>query len=453
MRGNDLLDKMELIDPAYIEAADIATRIRKHRSIKRWAAIAACFVLLLSIGMGTLIYAAEVKEYKEAVSFFEFYGLSSEDLSKGEIKTVYLDIVSNSFSHPQTAEVIRNRLESEKINGYDAFPENPTIEDIATIWTQFHIHYISIDFYFDLVRNIDAPEVDFYGAISVSDGILAYGYSSEKNCPSAWVIKADKDGNVIWKHKHDNGFDYEHIDAAFENADGSYTVMSMAKHNGSRYFCFSQYSANGENILFNKTRIYSEEQLISNAIQFNDGYIVKLKAYDKSKTGKKILRVDSEGNVSSSFALTGDGVYYYVKDMIEYNGKLYLSVDACPGEKHELAWITDLLIEKGTNSEEQTGEEILSLLRKNYTATLLICNMKGDLKTVCSAKGFFAGELSISDSGKLLWTTQRILSAYYSPYASSFTFTGKCHIYRNTFNTFGNLTDQKETGEIEYFRK
>ena len=62
MRGNDLLDKMALIDPAYIEAADIAPRIRKHRSIKRWAAIAACFVLLLSIGMGTLIYAAEVKE-------------------------------------------------------------------------------------------------------------------------------------------------------------------------------------------------------------------------------------------------------------------------------------------------------------------------------------------------------------------------------------------------------
>ena len=114
MRGNDLLDKMELIDPAYIEAADIAPRIRKHRSIKRWAAIAACFVLLLSIGMGTLIYAAEVKEYKEAVSFFEFYGLSSKGLVRKEIKAVYRDITTKSFTYSKTTEVIKNSLSARR---------------------------------------------------------------------------------------------------------------------------------------------------------------------------------------------------------------------------------------------------------------------------------------------------------------------------------------------------
>lgn len=44
MRGNDLLDKMELIDPAYIEAADIQPRKKSSLWIK-WGAMAACFCL------------------------------------------------------------------------------------------------------------------------------------------------------------------------------------------------------------------------------------------------------------------------------------------------------------------------------------------------------------------------------------------------------------------------
>lgn len=44
MRGNDLLDKMELIDPEYIEAADIRPRQKNSLWIK-WGAMAACFCL------------------------------------------------------------------------------------------------------------------------------------------------------------------------------------------------------------------------------------------------------------------------------------------------------------------------------------------------------------------------------------------------------------------------
>ena len=40
MRGNELLDKMELIDPAYIEAADAAPN--KRKSV--WAKWGACLL-------------------------------------------------------------------------------------------------------------------------------------------------------------------------------------------------------------------------------------------------------------------------------------------------------------------------------------------------------------------------------------------------------------------------
>ena len=50
MRGNELLEKMEHIDPAYIEAADTAPKRKKYGWGRR-AAIAACFVLVVAIGL------------------------------------------------------------------------------------------------------------------------------------------------------------------------------------------------------------------------------------------------------------------------------------------------------------------------------------------------------------------------------------------------------------------
>lgn len=50
MRGTDLLDKMELVDPAFVEEAD---QILKHKKLVRvrLSALAACLVLFIVIGL------------------------------------------------------------------------------------------------------------------------------------------------------------------------------------------------------------------------------------------------------------------------------------------------------------------------------------------------------------------------------------------------------------------
>lgn len=53
MRGNEFLDKMELIDPAYIEAADALPKKEKNAWIK-WVAAAACLCLI--VGAATMLY-------------------------------------------------------------------------------------------------------------------------------------------------------------------------------------------------------------------------------------------------------------------------------------------------------------------------------------------------------------------------------------------------------------
>ena len=50
MRGNELLDKMELIDSVYVEAADAMPK-RRRAAWLRWCAAAACLSLLAIAGI------------------------------------------------------------------------------------------------------------------------------------------------------------------------------------------------------------------------------------------------------------------------------------------------------------------------------------------------------------------------------------------------------------------
>lgn len=49
MRGHEFLDKMELIDPAYVEAADAEPKTRKNVWVK-WGVAAACFAFVVLVG-------------------------------------------------------------------------------------------------------------------------------------------------------------------------------------------------------------------------------------------------------------------------------------------------------------------------------------------------------------------------------------------------------------------
>ena len=62
-----------------------------------------------------------------------------------------------------------------------------------------------------------------------TSGVIAYGRTdtwSSTQISHAWMAKIDLDGNLVWKHMLNNGFDDEYIASVLENADGSYAVIS-----------------------------------------------------------------------------------------------------------------------------------------------------------------------------------------------------------------------------------
>lgn len=463
-----------------------------NRSWKAIASLAACVILLISIGFGSYAYAAEVKEYKEAVQFFNAYGLPTAGLTRGEIKAVYRDITTKSFTYSKTAEVIESSLSTEQIGGYAILQEDSTPEDVENLWNhknssggflldnpdgicyQYRSEYkedsqLGVEIldrsYIEkydgdtLVWSVSVEKFSIMGYSIVTDGVIVYGgtdtWSSVQNS-YAWMAKIDTDGSLIWKHMLSHDFEEdEYIAAVLENADGSYAVISRGDL---KYFCLSQYTADGKETYSQKTEVGNYG--IWNAARLDDGYIVQLGSYITNEHAR-IVKVDRTGNITESFSYGSEDAYYYITDMIEFGGKIYLSAYAVPrladedqsaGGRYEIAAVLNYLFDNSI--WEISSEELTPMVRDNYTAILLVCDPSaGTPQEFYSATGSLGGNLSLSDSGNLLWDVESITSTYFSPATSSFTIGGTCYVYRYTFDDSGALISQEKTDEVSDYRR
>lgn len=102
MRGKDLLDKMELVNPGYVEAADAKGK-KKNRSGMRWAAAAACLCIVIAA----------------ATAGFQLF---SEDMSAGP------DAAAIPFGLVYS-EGITGLKENNTLEGENAAEGNGSIED------------------------------------------------------------------------------------------------------------------------------------------------------------------------------------------------------------------------------------------------------------------------------------------------------------------------------------
>lgn len=446
------------------------TGISKKRSYRRViSALAACLALAILVGFGSYAYAAEVKEYNAAITFFDEYGLSTEGLTRSEIKAVYRDITTEAFSYSKTVEVIERS--TDLVDGYEIPQEDPTPEDVARLWQYRNEHgwYLapapSSGVYYDLYQgvfskydgekmlwSVDPEEFSVTGYNTVSDGVIIFGtnYEFTTGNPSySWMEKLDPDGNRIWIQKV--GGSEDDIVAVLENDDGTLAVISRV---GLYVFCLRQCNADGNVTYLKQTNIGNYG--IWDAARFGDGYLIQLGNFMDNTTAT-IVMVDREGNLGESFSYSSEDAQYHITDMIEFDGKIYLSAYAAPigtnGSGHsEIASVLDYLF--SNDMWEIESEELTPMVRDIYTAMLLVCDPEvGTPQEFYSVKGSLGGTLAISDSGELLWDVESITTTFFSPSTSSFTIGGISYVYRYTFNESGSLVSQEKTGQTVDFRR
>ena len=103
MRGSELLNKMDLISPQHIHAADIQPRT-KRTGLKKWCAIAACLCLVFILAVPVM--AASMPAFYNMLytvspataQFFKPVQLSCED------KGIRME-VSAAYLHEKIAEI------------------------------------------------------------------------------------------------------------------------------------------------------------------------------------------------------------------------------------------------------------------------------------------------------------------------------------------------------------
>lgn len=491
MKNTDLWQAFGGIAPELItSAAPDAQKAPKRRAAwVRWVSIAACFALLISgAGIGTYAYAADVREYNTAIKFFNENDLPADGLTRGEIKKIYQDIITESFNYSKTAGVIAAGISNSGIGGLEILQEDPTPEEIAELWnykkynsayllsTQSGISYQYREEYsesdpgklictyiekYENGKQVWSTPVTGYLVRSYSaipDGVITYGNivsNATLVFSNAVMTRLDADGNMVWQKVLHHGFETEYIHKVLENEDGSLAVFSRGDQ---KYLCLGQYTSSGEVIDYTKTDI--DGYGISNAARLGDGYLVQL--YDSnSQDHARIVRVDRAGNLTDGFNYGSDESCYYIKDMMEFNGRVYLSAYATPklkegidhsGGRYEITGVLNYLYDN--NIWQISSEELTPIMRNNYTAILFVCDTESIApQEFYSVSGSLGGKLSIGASGELVWNVESITSSLFSPATSSFTLAATCTVFKYTYDRNGALVSQEKTDELTSYRK
>ncbi|MDD4679841.1 MAG: hypothetical protein PHP79_02975 [Clostridia bacterium] len=486
-------EKILSVCPQPIKDVDKESSTVNHHKLKFKPLLALCtaFILLI-LGVSSYAVAAENQEYKEAVIFFEVYDLPVDGLSRNEIKKVYRDINTGTFTYSKTADVIEKSIISSTVSGQELLQDDPTPEELENLWkyksTYGHYqlpnwskdkdnveykHYEKekfdsklgiavhdksiIEKYIDdkLVWGTEFSDLWIDNHVIFDDKVIVYGESVTSSSIQrryAWMALVDHDGKVLWKKMLDNGFKSEYIGEILPSA-GKIVVFSRGDLN---YLCLNEFDLKGNRKNFYKTEVGNYG--IWNAAKLDDDYIVQLGSYMTGESAL-IVRVSNDGRITDSFSYDSDDSYYYITDMIEYNNLIYLSTYSVPalededrdaGSRWDIAKILYYIFDN--KLYDISSEELTKLVREHFTAVLLVCDpSSGTPQEFFSVKGSLGGMLAMSESKKLMWDVESISDTYFSPATSAFTIGGASYVYRYTFDENGVMLSQEKTEEVKRF--
>ncbi len=427
--------------------------------------IATLVIFLAIISYGIVV---EAKEYNNAIDFFNEYNLSTDGLTRSEIKNIYRDIETGKFSYDKTAEVIKDR-----VNGYEIFQDEPTPENLKKMWEstksivceynydsiyrhndegydEFEKNVFYKNYEGDKVWSVDIYNILIYGYIVKDEMILIYGTEHDSLTSSynaSRIVKIKTDGEVVFDITMTNGFESEEILRVLFDDENNIIVFSRGDYSK---LCISKYNKSGEQVSFICHEV--GRFITLNAIKMEKGYLVHLSDY--GKIDDVLMKINEDGTLSEAFTYESDDVDYYINEMIEFNGDILLSANVVPkydtsinGYKNDASTIFD------KDLFSLSDEELTKIVRDNYTAVLLICNKEtGQPKEFYSVKGSLGAELSV-ENGKLIWKVECICNTYFSPETSSFCIGGESRVYKYTFDSLGKLISQEKTEEVVAFRR
>lgn len=399
------------------------------------------------------------------IVFFTKGKASSDKLKKFETQEITKEIFVNRVGKDTEVEVSGLELLPGKVK-YDGNNElsentsiiNPTNEKIRAV-----ISYeegladedkkCTISYYRD-DEQLWSAVISEYWVRDVNfceDGIYAIGktffFSDEDDY--AYFSKIDLNGQILFtcKLEHDsrNG---ENIVKVFDEGDGNIVVFSY--ENASKNIFLSRYDGNGNEISSKKIEMDKSISL-HDVICLEEGYLIKVRKLGYIST-ELLYRLDGEGNISDGYYYSSEGNLLRVRDMVEYEGHVYISAYEVPlnagiTTKYEIEHIL-ANYRQGRNTGDDSDEDLAEGLRDEYTADLFVCDEATGEPVKCfTIKGAKGDELSISEDNQLIWNTETIVYADFAePTISSYSISGACGNCKYYFDKNGSPVGLKQDG-------
>lgn len=406
----------------------------RRRYLKPAIAILLITVLALGSFSSVLVYA-EVTEYQDATTFFEEYGLSTDGLTRAEIKKVYKDITTGSFTYGKTIEVM-NTISMEM-----NFVELETIDPDAlkTLWHTINaqnrlpgaemntgIRYMFSDPFFQKYNGEELcweAKVDIYRNrqyITFTDGVLVTG-TDENN--GLRVVLLNESGNIKWKYQSDESF----RSPAVAISDGFIHIIGHEYFENQTKLILLRLDLDG-NVLSEESSIVEECIHIQSIAVTQDHYAIKV--YHNETVS--VMGLSFEGELLHNTIFQIDNREGTIHDVLYHNGRLYVSATFMttpndvfypeiyrPMATPLYTTLIDLY-EKGYGIGEEIiryeeGEEykaycqrFTELFRTQHTASLFVLDASGSVENVYTVDGSLGASLSESEDGKLLWQINRI---------------------------------------------
>jgi hypothetical protein len=466
----------------------------KFRLSMRLLYAAAAVVLLAALGTGAYAYAAEAKEYKAAKEFFMDNGLSTEGLTRGEIKAVYRDITTESFTYDKTAEVIAHNLETNHIAGWELISNDPDPDpvDVKQIWEQLWVKYQGEIHYFCDWQDVQTVEngvvhvsmkegsitkcignepiwtyttdnMRFYHEVMLTEDVLGVGAvtsdyeypedgdfdDSERRYMPA-ISRLTEDGKLVWFAKWDNGWPEEQISSVVENEDGSLTVISSLCDREKKEFalCVTRLSEGGEN-LGSVIEPMDNEVWACDAAAFDGGYLAviyeTINNNEKINLKQSVVRIEKDGTVAGIYSYSSEGKDYTILSIAPFGGKLYISAQLNDRIDYGALWM------RNSNGEDISDEEYTELAKQSTTAFLLVTDEPGgEVRVFYEIKGAVPHDPLKVEDGKLVYSVGVVVKAHYTPIINTRTKEWTLGLIEYVFDAEGALVETREVGSSVY---
>ena len=436
---------------------------------RRKLAVLAIAAALLIVG-GTTVSASEAIQYGRAVDFFEEYDISRNGLTRSQVKKIYRDITTQSFTYEKTEQALASGLE-----GYEIQSEPLDPDELSRLWMAvygmkrraaatlsdaeyYYSHVMSEDesnpFYYDLLSkrvngtvlwkkrfdNFYTEAICAFGdRILVAGNMISDGIINSDSAVTVCLINSDS--SVAWQCEYNSDRDKTAVEYILREDDG-FVMFAVSRDD----LWIVKIGMDGKIISQEHIGCNSADMSIIGVTRVGGGYLFL------TESGMCSIK---NGKISDTVHYTVDGAHYAINGMIEYNGVVYLSGTVLRGYDPSNSGLRENYL-KAYGKYGQTDENCLEFFKKNTASVLLVCDPRSGEALKFYTLPESAGSCLEIKEGRLVWTVNRYRKAELlegnidTHYIATGCFAElECDVWEYVFDPYGQLTAERDTRDIE----